>query len=67
LLVRQGQLNAALDLDKSDAQAAEPVAPDAEPVAVHSRSGPITRTTQGNSPARARESPGLNHSEESAT
>jgi hypothetical protein len=51
LLVRQAQLNAALDLDKSDAQAAEPVAPDAEPVAAHSRSGPTTRTTQGNSPA----------------
>ena len=51
LLARQAQLNAALDLDKSDAQAAEPVAPDTESVAAHSRNGPITRATQGNSPA----------------
>ncbi|MFZ0888048.1 MAG: hypothetical protein WA005_06325 [Candidatus Binataceae bacterium] len=48
LLTRQAQLNAALDLDKSDAQAAEPVAADNEPVAAHSRSGPIARPTQQN-------------------
>jgi hypothetical protein len=49
LLGRQAQLNAALDLDKSDAQAAMPVAANNEPVAAHSRSGPIMRGGQRDS------------------
>jgi hypothetical protein len=47
LLLRQGQLNAALDLDKSDAQAAEPVAePDSAPAQQRS----TTTRLDGDSP-----------------
>ena len=52
LLASQAQLNAALDLDKNDAQAAEPAAEpaaDAKPAAVPSRSEPMTRGAQQNS------------------
>ena len=51
LLARQAQLNAALDLDKSDAQAAEAAAePDLETAAAPCRTEPVTVGARPNSP-----------------
>ncbi len=50
LLARQAQLNAALDLDKSDAQASEAVPePDIETAAPPCRTGSVTPGVQPNS------------------
>jgi len=49
LLARQAQLNAALDLDKNDAQAAEPVEANADPMATPPRCDSTAPRIQGNS------------------